>query len=79
MILQLYSIAFALSPSKLLLRHHIEARESSQHLPRLDELSDLFFVNDYQFIRFKLLSGGFFVGDEIRHATFGLLSMIYDE
>jgi len=35
-------------------------------------------VNNYQFIRFKLLSDGFFIGDEIRHATFGLIGMIYD-
>jgi hypothetical protein len=79
MILQLYSIAVALSPSKLLTRNYIDRRESSHHLPRLEKLSDLFFVNDYQFIRFKLLSGGFFIGDEIRHATFALFSMIYDE
>jgi hypothetical protein len=76
MVLQLYSIAVNQPIPTLDLR--VQANYSTALLPSLDELSDLFFIRDYEFIRFKRLSKGHFVGNDIRHATYGLVGMILD-
>ena len=76
MVLQLYSIAVDQPIPTLDLR--VNAKDSTALLPSLDSLRDLFFIRDYEFIRFKRLSMGHFVGNDIRHATYGLVGMILD-
>lgn len=76
MVLQLFSIAVNEPAPTLALR--VQAKDSSALLPSLDELRDVFFIRDYEFIRFKRLSMGHFVGNDIKHATFGLTGMILE-